>query len=56
MHKRYYNLTGLEYANTVYDVRVFMKSAVATGEDKWSQFSDVTFRTPPRCKLRFLQF
>ncbi|XP_043257067.1 uncharacterized protein LOC122399986 isoform X2 [Colletes gigas] len=48
MHKRYYNLTGLEYANTGYDVRVFMKSAVATGEDKWSQFSDVTFRTPPR--------
>ncbi|XP_017766074.1 PREDICTED: cytokine receptor isoform X2 [Eufriesea mexicana] len=48
MYKRYYNLTGLEYANTVYDVRVFMKSSVATGEDRWSQFSDVTFRTPPR--------
>ena len=48
LHKRYYNLTGLEYANTVYDVRVFMKSAVATDEDTWSQFSVVTFRTPPR--------
>ncbi|XP_043508865.1 cytokine receptor [Frieseomelitta varia] len=48
VHKRYYNLTGLKYANTVYDVRVFMRSAVAAGEDKWSQFSDVTFRTPPR--------
>ncbi|XP_053977661.1 uncharacterized protein LOC128875796 [Hylaeus volcanicus] len=47
-HKRYYNLTGLKYANTGYDVRVFMKSAVATGEDKWSQFSDVTFRTSPK--------
>nr|XP_003707987.1 PREDICTED: uncharacterized protein LOC100878272 [Megachile rotundata]XP_012151607.1 PREDICTED: uncharacterized protein LOC100878272 [Megachile rotundata] len=47
-HKRYYNLTGLEYANTVYDVRVFMKSSVAVGEDKWSEFSDVTFRTPSR--------
>ncbi|KZC12905.1 Cytokine receptor [Dufourea novaeangliae] len=46
--KRYYNLTGLEYANTAYDIRVFMKSAVATGEDKWSQFSDVTFRTSPK--------
>ncbi|XP_066588811.1 uncharacterized protein [Prorops nasuta] len=45
---RYFNLTNLEYANTGYDVRVFMKSAVAVGEDKWSQFSDVTFRTPPR--------
>ncbi|XP_012282204.1 uncharacterized protein LOC105700688 [Orussus abietinus] len=48
MHKRYFNLTNLKYANTVYDVRVFMKSALAIGEDKWSQFSDVTFRTPPR--------
>ncbi|CAL7946416.1 unnamed protein product [Xylocopa violacea] len=48
LYKRYYNLTGLEYANTAYDVRVFMKSAVATGEDKWSQFSDVTFRTSPK--------
>ncbi|XP_076245773.1 cytokine receptor domeless [Calliopsis andreniformis] len=47
-HKRYYNLTGLEYANTAYDVRVFMKSAVAIGEDKWSEFCDITFRTPPR--------
>ncbi|XP_043283001.1 uncharacterized protein dome isoform X2 [Venturia canescens] len=46
--KRYYNLVGLEYANTKYDVRVFIKSAKATGEDKWSQFSDVTFRTPSR--------
>lgn len=48
VHKRYFNLTGLEYANAVYDVRVFMKSALAIGEDKWSQFSDITFRTPPR--------
>ncbi|PBC29205.1 Cytokine receptor [Apis cerana cerana] len=48
LDRRNYNLTGLEYANTAYDVRVFMKSAVATGEDKWSNFSDVTFRTPPR--------
>lgn len=46
-HKKYYNLTGLEYANTVYDVRVLLKSAVAS-EDKWGDFSHVTFRTPPR--------
>nr|XP_050852109.1 uncharacterized protein LOC127064705 [Vespula vulgaris]XP_050852110.1 uncharacterized protein LOC127064705 [Vespula vulgaris] len=48
MPKRYYNLTGLKYANTGYDVRVFMKSALAVGEDKWSKFSDITFRTPAR--------
>ncbi|KAK2586334.1 hypothetical protein KPH14_010628 [Odynerus spinipes] len=45
--KRHYNLTGLKYANTVYDVRVSMKSALAVGEDKWSEFSDITFRTLP---------
>ncbi|XP_063994915.1 cytokine receptor isoform X2 [Diachasmimorpha longicaudata] len=48
MYKRSFNLTGLHYANTLYDVRVFMKSALAIGEDKWSDFSDVTFRTAPR--------
>ncbi|XP_031844734.2 cytokine receptor domeless isoform X1 [Nomia melanderi] len=48
MHKRYYNLTGLEYANTGYDVRVSTKSAVAIGDDKWSEFSVVAFRTPPK--------
>lgn len=53
MPKRYYNLTGLKYANTGYDVRVFMKSALAVGEDKWSKFSDITFRTPARCKIIF---
>ncbi|KAK0096530.1 hypothetical protein PV326_005230 [Microctonus aethiopoides] len=44
----YYNLTGLEHANTVYDIRVFMKSSVAKGEDRWSNFSHITFRTLPR--------
>ncbi|XP_015122629.1 cytokine receptor [Diachasma alloeum] len=48
MYKKHFNLTDLQFANTLYDVRVFMKSAVAIGEDKWGQFSDVTFRTPPR--------
>ncbi|XP_076280238.1 cytokine receptor domeless isoform X2 [Lasioglossum baleicum] len=48
MDKRNYNLSGLEYANTAYDVRVSMKSALATGEhNKWSEFSVVTFRTSP---------
>ncbi|XP_011502285.1 PREDICTED: cytokine receptor [Ceratosolen solmsi marchali] len=46
--KRYYSLTGLQYANAIYDVRVYIKSAVASGDDKWSNFSGVTFRTPAR--------
>ncbi|KAI4493704.1 hypothetical protein M0804_001880 [Polistes exclamans] len=44
--KRYYNLTELNYSNTGYDIRVYMKSALAVGEDKWSEFSGITFRTP----------
>ncbi|XP_014213058.1 cytokine receptor [Copidosoma floridanum] len=40
-----YNLSGLTYANTIYDVRVALKSAYAVGEDMWSNFSYVTFRT-----------
>ncbi|CAB0032240.1 unnamed protein product [Trichogramma brassicae] len=43
---RYYNLTGLKYANSIYDVRVYVKSAVAEGDDMWSNFSGITFRTP----------
>ncbi|KYQ54930.1 Cytokine receptor [Trachymyrmex zeteki] len=40
-----YNLTGLEYANTVYDVRIYLKSSTAVRPDRWSEFSVVTFRT-----------
>ncbi|XP_018407282.1 PREDICTED: uncharacterized protein LOC108783250 [Cyphomyrmex costatus] len=40
-----YNLTGLEYANTVYDVRIYLKSSTAVRSDRWSEFSVVTFRT-----------
>ncbi|XP_046483327.1 uncharacterized protein dome isoform X2 [Neodiprion pinetum] len=43
--EKYFNLTNLKYANTAYDVRVFSKSAQAVGEDSWSQFSDINFRT-----------
>ncbi|XP_029156701.1 cytokine receptor [Nylanderia fulva] len=57
-HKPQFNLTGLEYANTVYDVRVFLKSAKAVGENMYSDFSVITFRTlstlpsfPPRTDI-----
>ncbi|KAI4504019.1 hypothetical protein M0802_000490 [Mischocyttarus mexicanus] len=46
--KRFYNLTGLNYSNTGYDIRVYTKSAVAVGGDKWSEFSGITFRTPAK--------
>ncbi|KAM0725763.1 Cytokine receptor [Formica fusca] len=47
LNRRYFNLTGLEYANTVYDVRVFLRSAKATGENMYSEPGVVTFRTLP---------
>ncbi|KAL7307372.1 hypothetical protein TKK_0000559 [Trichogramma kaykai] len=43
---RYFNLTGLKYANSIYDVRVYVKSAVAESDEMWSNFSGITFRTP----------
>ncbi|XP_046745432.1 cytokine receptor-like isoform X2 [Diprion similis] len=43
--EKYFNLTNLQYANTPYDVRIFSKSALAVGEDSWSLFSDINFRT-----------
>jgi len=42
-----YTLDGLKYANTLYDVRVYLRSAYALGEDKWSAPTINTFRTKP---------
>ncbi|XP_066999474.2 cytokine receptor [Anabrus simplex] len=42
-----FNLTGLKYANTHYDIRVYMKSAVAVGDDKWSKPATLTVKTNP---------
>ena len=47
--RKYFNLTGLKYSNAVYDVRVSHKSTVAAS-DKWSKYSVITFRTPPKRK------
>jgi hypothetical protein len=40
-------LDGLKYANTLYDIRVYLRSALAVGEDKWSAPTINTFRTKP---------
>ncbi|KAF6217165.1 hypothetical protein GE061_001519 [Apolygus lucorum] len=49
-----YNITGLIYAGTLYDVRVLLKSSLA-GDDKWSEPATITIHTnstvpgtPPR--------
>ncbi|XP_054259785.1 cytokine receptor-like isoform X1 [Macrosteles quadrilineatus] len=41
------NITGLKYANSIYDLRVFMRSPLALGEDMWSQPATLTIKTKP---------
>ncbi|PNF42338.1 hypothetical protein B7P43_G03672 [Cryptotermes secundus] len=45
--KYIYTLDGLKYANTLYDIRVYLRSPLAVGEDKWSAPTMNTFRTEP---------
>lgn len=40
-----YTLDGLKYANTLYDIRVYLRSALAVGDDRWSAPTINTFRT-----------
>lgn len=46
---RSYNLADLRYANTAYDIRIHLKSAVASNIS-WGEFASVTFRTLSTCK------
>ncbi|XP_063237543.1 cytokine receptor [Bacillus rossius redtenbacheri] len=41
----HYNLTGLKYANTVYEARVYMKSAIAVDDAYWSKPATVGIKT-----------
>lgn len=41
------NITGLKYANCLYDIRVFMRSPLANGEHMWSLPASLTIRTKP---------
>lgn len=41
------NITDLTHAHTFYDIRVFMRSAAAIGDDKWSQPATITVKTRP---------
>lgn len=41
------NITELKNAHTLYDIRVFMRSAAAIGDDKWSQPATITIKTRP---------
>ncbi|XP_046682111.1 cytokine receptor isoform X3 [Homalodisca vitripennis] len=41
------NITGLQYANSLYDFRVFMRSPMALGEHMWSEPATLTIKTRP---------
>lgn len=49
LHDPWYllNLTNLKYANTLYDIRVYMRSAAAIRDDVWSTPAYVTVKTGP---------
>jgi hypothetical protein len=47
-----YTLDGLKYANTLYDIRVYLRSPLAVGEDKWSAPTMNTFRTEPTSEYK----
>jgi hypothetical protein len=47
-----YTLDGLKYANTLYDIRVYLRSPLAVGEDKWSAPTINTFRTKPTSEYK----
>jgi hypothetical protein len=47
--ERTYHLADLKYANTAYDIRIHLKSAVAS-DINWGEFASVTFRTLSTCK------
>ncbi|KAF0749600.1 Uncharacterized protein FWK35_00019871 [Aphis craccivora] len=51
----YFNVTGLKYPFTRYDFRIYVRSSLARGEDKWSLPGCITLKTkssipkrPPR--------
>lgn len=47
----YFNITGLKYAFTRYDICIRYRTALAVGDDKWSAPSCITVVTKPTSKF-----
>jgi len=47
----YFNVTDLKYPFTHYDFRIYVRSSVARGEDKWSPPGCITLKTKPSSKF-----
>lgn len=50
----YFNVTDLKYPFTHYDFRIYVRSSVARGEDKWSPPGCITLKTKPSSKLIYI--
>ncbi|XP_060857654.1 cytokine receptor-like isoform X2 [Metopolophium dirhodum] len=48
----YFNVTDLKYQYTQYDFRIYVRSSVALGEDKWSPPGCITLKTKPSIPRR----
>ncbi|VVC44107.1 Hypothetical protein CINCED_3A018202 [Cinara cedri] len=48
----YFNVTDLKYPFTHYDFRIYVRSSVARGEDKWSAPGCITLKTKPTIPKR----
>eukprot|EP00102_Acyrthosiphon_pisum_P024183 XP_016661393.1 PREDICTED: phosphatidylinositol phosphatase PTPRQ isoform X2 [Acyrthosiphon pisum] len=48
----YFNVTDLKYPFTNYDFRIYVRSSVARGEDKWSPPGCITLKTKPSIPRR----
>jgi len=47
----YFNITDLKYPFANYDFRIYVRSSLARGEDKWSSPGYVTLKTKPSSEL-----
>ncbi|XP_026821752.1 cytokine receptor-like isoform X1 [Rhopalosiphum maidis] len=48
----YFNVTDLKYPFTHYDFRIYVRSSLARGEDKWSPPGSITLKTKPSIPRR----
>lgn len=47
----YINVTNLKYPFAHYDFRIYVRSSLAHGEDKWSSPGYINLKTKPSSKL-----
>ncbi|KAL4103291.1 hypothetical protein QTP88_018668 [Uroleucon formosanum] len=48
----YFNVTDLKYPSAHYDFRIYVRSSLARGEDKWSPPGNITMKTKPSIPRR----